>query len=103
MKIEEFRSLVKKRYGGYIKIIDDGTDKYSEDGHCYFRQIGLITADGLYSNYTIKPKKKKDKILLHDSRFFLSLSGGIWYIKNYVAAENYVDLFAKCVLEEILK
>ena len=103
MKIEEFRFWVNKKYGGYIKIIDDGTGKSSEDGHSYFRQITIMTADGLYSNYTIKTKRKKDKILLRDSRFFLRRSGGIWYLTNYKAAMSYVNRFVVCVLEERLK
>ena len=31
MKIEEFRSWIKKRYGNFIRIVSDGTDKASDE------------------------------------------------------------------------
>lgn len=105
MKIEEFRLLIKKTYGGMVRFMDDGTGKSSEDGHMYFRQwiIALGGRIDCYTNITLKVGGKRKKAYLHDSRFIMRLSNGVWYLDNFESAKKYVDFFVNCALGEMLK
>ena len=105
MKIEEFRSWIRKKYNGTVRIITDGTDKASEEGRTYCREFLFYMVFGkkIYYNTRINVKGKTKKQYLHDSRFIIELRNDKWYLKNYEAAKKYVDFFVKCVLEDILK
>lgn len=105
MKIEEFRSWIKKRYGNFIRIVSDGTDKASDEGHVYLRQwlVVAIVGTKLYYNSTIKVKGKAKKQYLHYSRFMMELRNNEWYLINYEEAKKYVKFFVKEVLEDMLK
>lgn len=106
MKIEEFRSWIKKRYGGVVRLLTDGTDKASEEGHTYFRQflfVVVINNKKIYYSSTMPVKGKLNKQYLHDSRFIIELHNDEWYLKNHEAVKKYVDFFVAKVIEEILK
>ena len=105
MKIEEFRFWIKKRYGNFIRIVSDGTDKASDEGHIYLRQwlVVAIVGTKLYYNSTMKVKGKAKKQYLHYSRFMIELRNGVWYLKNHEVAKKYINVFVNCVLEELLR
>ena len=105
MKTEEFRSWIKKRYGGMVRILTDGTDKASEEGHIYCREFlfYMVIGINIYYNTRINVKRKTKKQYLRNSRFMIELQNGEWYLKNHIEAKKYVDIFVNCVLEETLK
>ncbi len=106
MKMEEFRSWMKEKYGGMVRFLDDGTGKSSEDGHMYFRQWIIALGgriDCCYTNITLRVGGKRKKTYLYDSRFIMRLSGGVWYLNNFESAKKYVDFFVDCALGEMLK
>ena len=105
MKIEEFRSWIKKRYGNFIRIVSDGTDKASDEGHVYLIQwlVVAIVGTKLYYNSTVKVKSKSKKQYLHSSRFMMELRNDGWYLINHEEAKKYVRFFVKTVLEDMLK
>lgn len=105
MKVKEFRSWLKKRYGGMIRIVTDGTDKASTDGHIYARQFLFCALIGqkIYYNNLVKVKGKTKKQYLYNSRFMIKLQNDEWYLVNYNEAKKYVEYFVNCVLEDMLK
>ena len=106
MKTEEFRSWIRKRYGGVVRIITDGTDKASEEGHSYCREFlfyAIFDGKKIYYNTRMNVSGKRRKQYLHDSRFLIELRNGEWYLINYEAAKKYADVFVNCVIEDMLK
>ena len=105
MKIEEFRSWIRKKYNGTVRVITDGTDKASEEGRTYCREFLFYMVFGkkIYYNTRINVKSKAKKQYLHDSRFMIKLRNNEWYLINYKAAMKYTDVFVNCVMEDMLK
>lgn len=106
MKTEEFRSWIRKRYGGVVRIITDGTDKASEEGHAYIREFlfyAIFDGKKIYYNTRMSISNKKKKQYLCDSRFMIELKNGEWYLVNHDAAKKYADVFVNCVIEDMLK
>lgn len=101
MKIEEFRSWIRKKYNGTVRIITDGTDKASEEGHTYCREFLFYMVFGKKIYYNTRTKVK-DKAK-HDSRFMIELRNNEWYLIDYKAAMKYTDVFVNCVVEDMLK
>ena len=105
MKVEEFRSWIKNRYGEVVHIITDGTDKASEEGRVYYREFLFYVIFGkkIYYNTRMNVKGKAKRQYLSNSRFMIKLRNGEWYLVNHKAAKKYVDVFVNCVIEDILK
>ena len=105
MKTEEFRSWVRKKYNNFVRILTDGTDKASEEGHTYYREFlfYVIFDTKIYYNTRIKLKNKKKEQHLHNSRFMIELQNGEWYLVNHEEAKKYVDDFVNCIIGELLK
>ena len=101
MKIEEFRSWIRKKYNGTVRIITDGTDKASEEGRTYCREFWFYMVFGKKIYYNTRTKVK-DKAK-HDSRFMIELRNNEWYLIDYKAAMKYTDVFVNCVVEDMLK
>lgn len=99
MKESDFVSLVNKKYGGLIRIVDMGTDKASEDNHMYLRPLVVVfrTLDN-YRNYEHWNLELRPRF-----NCLIKKVDGIWYLHNSEKALEHISFFVKHVLESLLK